>query len=150
MLGSDAQLVPSGKYRVLGHHRAAVTDLPGCAHPQHLDCCPDQPPGHRVAVGVDRHQPVGGHDTLTRHCGEEPRAPGKGRQGVRLARKALDRRLVGGAVLAPIGDLGLPSRELLVEVRKVVKHAPGQEVALDVLDAGLDLALGLRPVGPAH
>ena len=64
--------------------------------PQHLDHRSDQAPGHRVAVGVDRHQPVLRHNAQPRHCREEARTAG----GLRL------RRLTGAELRAAIDGLG--------------------------------------------
>ena len=47
---------------------------------------------------------------------------------------------------AQIGDLGLPGGELGVEVLQIAELPAWHEVALDVLHAGLDLALGLGPM----
>nr|WP_318770918.1 hypothetical protein [Tepidimonas sp.] len=49
-------------------------------------------------------------------------------------------------MLAHVGHFGLPSGQLGVEVLQVTEHAPGHEVALDVLHAGLDLALRLGAI----
>src|SRR6476661_2401138 len=55
-----------------------------------------------------------------------------------------------GAVLAHVGDLGLPRFKLVVKVLQVSERAPRHEVTLHILHAGLDLALGLRAVRPTH
>ena len=55
-----------------------------------------------------------------------------------------------GAVHAHVSDLGLPCRQLRVEVLEIGEAAPGNEVALDVLHPRLDLALGLGSVRAAQ
>ena len=64
--------------------------------------------------------------------------------------KAVDRSLVGRAVDPKVGNLDLPERQLPIEVVEVGEAAAGDEVAFDVFHAGLDLALGLGPVGPTQ
>ena len=76
--------------------------------------------------------------------------PVGGEQVAVLLGEAVDRPLVRRAVDPDIGDRGHPLGELLVEVDVIDELPAGQEVALEVLHAGLDLALGLRPIGPAQ
>jgi hypothetical protein len=61
--------------------------------------------------------------------------------------EAIDRPLVGGAVDPRIGDGGRPFGELLVQVDVVHEVTAGEEIALEVFDARLDLAFGLGPIG---
>jgi hypothetical protein len=51
-------------------------------------------------------------------------------------------------VQAHISHRGGPLQEPAVEMRPGAEALAGQGVLLDVADARLDLALGLRPVGP--
>ena len=64
--------------------------------------------------------------------------------------EAVDGPLVGGAVLAHVGDGGVPLDELLVEVELVDERAPWEEVPFDVLHPALNLTLGPSPVRPAQ
>ncbi len=149
VLGVHPQLMPTGEQRMLGDELALVQDVPARPHAHDLDGLADEAPGHRIAVGIDRHEPVLGHNALAAHRLQEARLLAGAREHIGLASKALDRPLVGGAVDAQVGDLGEPGGELLVEVLQIPEHPAGQEVALHVLDAGLDDALGLRPIGAA-
>ena len=150
MLGPDAQAMAPREHRVLGNHGATVADLPNLAYPQHLDRRPDQAPGHRVTVGVDRHQPVACDYAQSRHPRKEPSPGPQGRERRGFGGEALDRRLVRRAVHPAIGNLELPGEQLVVKVLQIAKHPPGHEVALHVLHPGFHLALGLRPVRAAH
>lgn len=126
--------MPAGKHRVLGEEPATVQNLPSPAYPQDLHALANQGAGHRVAVGVNRDEPIVGHDALSEHGGKKARLAGRGHKMGRFLGKALDRALVRGAVDALIGDLGKPEKKLRVEVGKIAKAPPGQEVALEVLD----------------
>src|SRR6185369_10084091 len=64
--------------------------------------------------------------------------------------EAIDRALVHGAVLALVSDRRVPLRPLRTHVVQIDERAPGEEVALGVLHAALDLALGSGPVRPAQ
>jgi hypothetical protein len=107
------QLMASGEHRMLGHQVPAVADLSALARAHDLHRRADEPPGHRVAVGVTRHQPVVGDDAAANQCCEEVGTAGHRNERCRLAAEALARHLVGRAVDAQVGDLGLPGRELL-------------------------------------
>jgi hypothetical protein len=107
------QLMASGEHRMLGHQVPAVADLSALARAHDLHRRADEPPGHRVAVGVARHQPVVGDDAAANQCCEEAGTAGHRNERCCLAAEALARHLVGRAVDAQVGDLGLPGRELL-------------------------------------
>ncbi len=54
------------------------------------------------------------------------------------------------AVQATVGDRRIPLIEWGLKVHEIDKRPPGQTVPLHILGARFTLALGLRPIGPAH
>ena len=62
-----------------------------------------QPPRHRIAIGVDGHQPIVGHDALTAQGLKEARLVERMHPGSGIAREAVDRSLVRVAAHAQIG-----------------------------------------------
>ena len=115
-----------------------------------LDGLPDQREGHRVAIGLEADQLVVGHaprlaappggSRAGRRWRSARRAPGRsGRPAARGSCRGCARRRSRPAT-------GRAAPEVLL----VDEAPPGQEVALDVLHARLDLALGLRAVGAAE
>src|SRR5229473_5020893 len=76
------------------------------------------------------------------------RRPGAQRRQL-FAGEALDRPLVRGSMNTQVGDFDTPAFEPVVELLPRAETPPGQRVALDVLHAALDLALGPRPIGLA-
>src|SRR5216684_2559006 len=76
------------------------------------------------------------------------RRPGAQRRQL-FAGEALDRPLVRGSMNTQVGDFDTPAFEPVVELLPRAKTPARQRVALDVLHAALDLALGPRPIGLA-
>lgn len=68
----------------------------------------------------------------------------------RVRRLSVRAAVRGWSIDAGVGDARVPVGELGQEVVDVVEVAAGREVALDVLDARLDLAVGLRAIRPAQ
>jgi hypothetical protein len=58
VLGAHTELETPGQYRVLGDQRALMEDLPMATLAHDLHGLADQATGHRVAIGVDAHQPA--------------------------------------------------------------------------------------------
>ena len=57
---------------------------------------------------------------------------------------------MGGAVYALIGDRRVPLAQLLTQILDIDEGSARQEVALDVLDPRLDLALSLSTIRAAQ
>ena len=138
------------KLGMLGHEVTPMEDAEQAVAPLHLHGLPDQGEGHGVAIGVDVDQPVAGDDTCQRGLEPETRLAVGRHQGRLFLGEAVDRPLVGRAMDPHIRDRVHPLGQLLVQVDVVDELAPGQEVALEVLHPGLDLALGLGAVGEAE
>ncbi|ABR91471.1 Hypothetical protein mma_2800 [Janthinobacterium sp. Marseille] len=150
VLGLHAQLRLAGQHLVARHLQPCVADDPMGAFAHHLHGLADQLEWHRVAVALDADQPVLGHHTLAHHGVAEAGLAGRGRQMSRLLLESVDGPLVRGAMDAHVGHLGLPGAQLLIEVVQVAEGTPRHEVALDILHARLDLALGLGAIGLAQ
>ena len=123
-----------------------MADHPVAALAHDLHRAADQRARHGVAVAVDGHEPIVGHDAVAHHGLQEGRLAGRGRQQRGFLGEAVDGPLVRGAMNAHVGHPGLPIRQLGVEVLQVAVSAARREVAFEVLHAGFDLALGLGPV----
>ena len=138
------------KKRMAGHQGSAVEDLHLSALRKQLHRLADQREGYGVPVAPEAHQVVVGHDAAYGHAHLEAGLSRRDDKAVLLPAKTVQRLLVGRAVDPHIRHRGDPLGQLLVEVDPVNEDAAGKEVALDVLDPALDLALGLGPVGSAQ
>jgi hypothetical protein len=107
----------------------------------------DQRERHRVPVRVEADEEVVGNDPHEARL-ELEAGPCRARHQLgRFVGEAFDRHLVCGAVHAYVGNGGVPQRPLLARILQVDERAAREEVALEVLHARLDLALGPRPIG---
>ena len=114
---------------------------------RHRHALADQPPRHRVAVGVDLDRTVVADDADQLAQRSERRPPAERLQPVRLVTlEAGDRRLAGRAVDAHVRDLALPLGEMRLERLPAREAMPGDRVLLHVADAALRLALRARPI----
>ena len=117
-------------------------DLPGGgAHPQAL---PDEPMRGRV-VGAGEDDVTVGVELGLLPLGQLPRRGRHGAEGGALDLvEDLERDPLGGAVDPAPGDLDTPAPQVTIGLVDVAEGAPGEGVALDVVDAALlDLALVL-------
>ena len=129
-------------------------DLPLAEDAQHfakwlnLHTTAGKAPGDRIAIA-----PEADH-TVTGHLPGNGRLQPAGRNALQikhpLLAEPLDRAAPGGAVNADVSDLHNPAFQFAVEMLQILETPPGQEVAFDVFDPRLDLALGLGPAGPAQ
>ena len=141
MLWTYRQPCAARQYWMSGDQSPAMADQPVAAGTHDLDGLADQTERYRVAVAVDRHQPVVGDDPRADHGLQEAGLAGRGHQCGHFVGKAVDRSLVGRAVIRRSAISTLPERQLPIEVVEVGEAAAGDEVAFDVFHAGLDLAL---------
>jgi hypothetical protein len=92
----DDALAPAGELGVLGDQPAGVVDPHPAGADADLHALPDQPPGHRVGVGVELDGTVGLHLADELADLPERRPPGERPERRRLvAREADERRLAG-------------------------------------------------------
>jgi hypothetical protein len=138
------------KKRMAGHQGSAVEDFHLPASCEQFHRLTDQREGYGVPVAPEAHQVVVGHDTAYGHAHLEAGLPRRDDKTILLPAKTVQRLLVGRAVDPHIRHRGDPLGQLLVEVDPINEGAAGKEVALDVLDPALDLALGLGPIGSAQ
>lgn len=125
----------------------AVVDLDHFAVGQDLDALAGLTIRHRVAFGMERDKAVLGYiaqRALLKDVG--PTVLHREQQALFL-QEHLRMLPVCRAVDAFVGEGRDPGEELGVEVIQARELLPPEE-ALDILDARLDLAVGLGPVGP--
>ena len=135
---------------MLGDEAPAMGDVQAAAPPRDLDGLPDEREGHRVAIGLEADEVVLGDAPRLAGLQAEAGLAAGGDELALLAGEAVGGALVGGAVDPHVGDLGLPLAELLPQVLLVDEGPAREEIALEVLHARFDLALGLGPVGPTE
>ena len=141
VFGRDAELVFPREELVLRDARAPMGDVQAATPASHLDRLPDQGEGHGVAVAFEADQVVGGHDPGLASLEAEAWLTRGGDEVRPLPPEAIAGPLVGGAMHADIGHVVLPLAELLAQVNLIDELAAREKVALEVLHAGLDLAL---------
>ena len=136
-------LVATRVLRVLSDHIAAVVNTNPAATDHHPYALADQPPRHRVGVGVDHHRAVGVDrpDQIPQLAERRPARTGA--QALRFPREAFERNLTGGAVAPPVGNLPLPPGQMRLQPRPALETMASDGVSLDVADS--TLVLPLRP-----
>src|SRR4051794_16677223 len=143
---------PRGAAALVAREPAPVTgavdlDLLGAEH--ELDALAGPRVGDGVAAALKAQQPVARDHpgrALDDHIGNRRHRPE--RRAVALGAYRDD--LAVGAVHTPAGDVLVPGRPLAVGVLVAGEAVGAQQPLADVGDVGLDLALGLRPVGLAE
>ena len=136
-----------GEFLVRGDGLLALQDSDLLAPQFNLNSLAGEVPRNLVTVGAEGDHAVSGN--LAGQGGFQP----VGRHGRDLDQPLFGEPLrgaaAGGSMNAGVGDFEDPLLQFPVQVLEVDEAAPRKEVAFDVLHAGLDLALGLGPVGPA-
>jgi hypothetical protein len=140
----------AGEQGVLGHHALAMEDQELAALPLHGDRLANEREGHRVAIALEADEVVLGDQARLPSLQGKAAVTAGGDEARRLALEAVAGALVGSAVDADIGDLGLPLRQLLGQIALVDEGAAGQEIAFEVPDARLHLPLRPGPVRSAE
>jgi len=62
VLGQDAELMLARHFRMLGHDGPPMNDRDAAGAAQDLDRLADERERHRIAIGLEAHEVVGGHD----------------------------------------------------------------------------------------
>jgi ATP dependent DNA ligase-like protein len=138
---ADTHLILAGQRLVVGDDGAAMADDQAVRAAGHLDRLANQRERHGVAIGLEADEVVLGHAPRLAGLEPEARLPRRGDQGLVFPREAIDRPLMGGAVHAHVGDVALPLAQLLQQVLIIDEGPTREEVALEVLHPGFDLAL---------
>ncbi len=117
--------------RMVGHDLAGMANDHAAGADRHLHRLPDQPPGHRVAVGVHVDGAVRLHPANQVPQLTEGRTAAKRAQRRRLARKAHGRQLTRGAVNTLVGDLPTPSGQMRFERCPTLESAAGDRTLIE-------------------
>ena len=127
-----------------GIHFQASRDL------THPDVTTGHRPGHRVAIGTVGHIGIAAH--APRDVRDvRVRRPVRERLQMRaLCLPGVPDDLVRRAVDALIGHRRHPGVQLAAQVLHGARLPAGQEAPFQIADAGFDLSLRLRPIGPTQ
>ena len=134
---------------MIRHQRRSVIHsdpLDGDAQPHQLA---HEVPRHRVAVGVQRHDTVSGHDASQVLRGTERGSSTHRGQAFAFPFEALCGGFVQGSHEPDIGHCLQPTLQMAVEIPPAGEPPAGKGVVLDVADAAFHLALGAGAIGVA-